>query len=149
MERSQWEIWNHLFCRKDFHDRGFLLTKKLQKQRFLLVKLKTPLRSFMVATTAWSTVAKYLCHKWPRYVRPRFLTCLIWVRVSNCCEITCLHVFSSVLLCPLRFPRKIDVQFILAPICYIGDLCFDYVFCIYLPILVSSTMFMSDDVRVI
>jgi hypothetical protein len=36
---------------QDFHDRGFLLAKKLQKQRFLLVKLKTPLRSFMVATT--------------------------------------------------------------------------------------------------
>ena len=48
---------------QDFHDRGFLLAKKLQKQRFLLVKLKTPLRSFMVATTTWSTVAKYLCHK--------------------------------------------------------------------------------------
>ena len=48
---------------QDFHDREFLLTKKLQKQRFLLVKLKTPLRSFMVATTTWSTVTKYLCHK--------------------------------------------------------------------------------------
>jgi len=57
---------------QDFHDRGFLLTKKLQKQRFLLVKLKTPLRSFMVATTAWSTVAKYLCHKWPRICSPPF-----------------------------------------------------------------------------
>jgi hypothetical protein len=69
--------------------------------------------------------------------------------ISRCCwnvaKITCFHVFSSVLLCPLRFPRKIDVQFILAPICYIGDLCFDYFFCIYLPILVSNTMFMSDD----
>ena len=83
------------------------------------------------------------------YVRPRFLTCIIWVRVVKCCEITCFHVFSSVLLCPLRFPHTIDVQFILAPISYIGDLCFDYFFCIYLPILVSSTMFMSDDVRVI
>jgi hypothetical protein len=31
---------------QDFHDRGFLLTRKLLNQRFLLVKLKSSLRKF-------------------------------------------------------------------------------------------------------
>ena len=36
----------------------------------ILIKLKSSLqfKSFTVATMTWLTVAKYPCHKWPRYV---------------------------------------------------------------------------------
>jgi len=51
---------------QDFLDRGFVLTRKLLKQGFLLVKSKSSLRSFTVATMTWSTVTEHLCHKWPR-----------------------------------------------------------------------------------
>ena len=47
---------------QDFLDRGFLLTRKLLNQGFLLVKLKS---SFSVATMTWLTVMEYLGHKWP------------------------------------------------------------------------------------
>ena len=47
---------------------------------------------------------------------PRFFTCL-----SCSCQITCLYVFSSVLLCPPRFPRKNDVRFILTSICFVWE----------------------------
>jgi hypothetical protein len=51
---------------KDFLDRGWLLTRKLLNQGFLLVKLNSSLRKFTVATMTWLTVIEYLCHKWPR-----------------------------------------------------------------------------------
>jgi hypothetical protein len=53
---------------QDFLDRGLLLTMKLRNQGFLLVKLKSSLRKFYVATMTWLTAMEYLCHKWPRYV---------------------------------------------------------------------------------
>jgi hypothetical protein len=53
--------WN-----QDFLDRGLLLIRKLLNQGFLLVKLKSSLRTFTVATMAWLTVMEYICHKWPR-----------------------------------------------------------------------------------
>jgi len=37
---------------------------------------------------------------------PPLFTCLNGVRVVQCCQISSLHVFSSVLLCSLRFLRK-------------------------------------------
>jgi hypothetical protein len=45
---------------QDFHDRGLLLTRKLLNKVFLLVKLKSSLRKFTVATTTWLTVMEYL-----------------------------------------------------------------------------------------
>ena len=48
---------------QDFLDRGLLLTRKLLNQGFLLVKLKSSLRNFTVATMTWLTVMEYLCHK--------------------------------------------------------------------------------------
>ena len=51
---------------QDFLNRGLLLTRKLPNQGFLLVKLKSyHFESFTVANMTWSTVAEYLCHKWP------------------------------------------------------------------------------------
>ena len=38
----------------------------LKCEVFLVIKMKTPLWSFMVATVSWLTVVEYLCHKWPR-----------------------------------------------------------------------------------
>jgi hypothetical protein len=51
---------------KDFLDRGLLLTRKLQNQGFLLVKLKSSLRTFYGRTMTVLTVMECLCHKWPR-----------------------------------------------------------------------------------
>ena len=65
---------------------------------------------------------------------PFFFTCLS----CSCCQITCLYVFRSVLLCPPRFPRKNDVRFILTPI-----------ICIYLRMMLSNTISISDNVRVV
>ena len=43
-------------------------------------------------------------------ILPCFLTYLSGIRVVQCCQITCLFVFSSVLWCPLRFPCKNNVD---------------------------------------
>jgi hypothetical protein len=51
---------------QDFLDRGLLLTRKLLNQGFPLVKLKSSLRKFTVATMTWLIAMDYLCHKWPR-----------------------------------------------------------------------------------
>jgi hypothetical protein len=48
-----------------FLHRELLLTRKLLNQGFLVVKLKSLLESFTVATMTWLTVTEYLCHKWP------------------------------------------------------------------------------------
>jgi hypothetical protein len=48
---------------QDFLDRELLLTRKLLNQRFLLIRLKSSLRNFSVATMTWLTVMEYLCHK--------------------------------------------------------------------------------------
>ena len=48
---------------QDFLDIGLLLTRKPLNQEFLLVKLKSSLRKFMVDTMTWLTVMEYLCHK--------------------------------------------------------------------------------------
>ena len=47
------------------------------------------------------------------------------------------------------FPRKNDVRMVFTPICFVGGSCFIDIICIYLRVLVSNTIFMSDDVRVI
>ena len=51
---------------QDFLRRRLLLTRKLLNQGFLLIKLKSSCRTFMVATMTWLTAMEYLCHKWPR-----------------------------------------------------------------------------------
>jgi len=38
---------------QDFFDRGLLLKRKLLNQVFLVVKLKSSLRKFMVTTMTW------------------------------------------------------------------------------------------------
>ena len=43
-----------------FRDRGLLITRKLQKQGFLLVKWKASLRVFYGHTMTWLTVTEYL-----------------------------------------------------------------------------------------
>ena len=47
----------------DFLDRELLPTKKLLKPGFLVVKLKSWLRKFYVATMTWLPVTEYLCQK--------------------------------------------------------------------------------------
>jgi len=52
-----------------------------------------------------------------------FAPCLhlsYWCSCCWCCQITRVHVFRSVVWCPLLFPRKNDVQFISNPICLWG-----------------------------
>jgi hypothetical protein len=56
----QYPIWS----RTNF--RGLLLTRKLLNQGFLLVKLKSSLRKFAVATMTWLTAMENLRHKWPQ-----------------------------------------------------------------------------------
>ena len=51
---------------QDFLDTGLLLTRKLLNQGFLLIKLRSSLRKYLVATMTWLTVMEYLRHKWPR-----------------------------------------------------------------------------------
>ena len=68
--------------------------------------------------------------------------CISW-------PIVCLHVFSSVLWCPLLFARKNGVRFVFALINYIRVSCFIYVSCIYLYILLFNTISISGDVRVV
>ena len=45
-------------------DRELLLTRKLLKPGFLLAKLRSSLRDFMIATMIWLTVMEYMCHQW-------------------------------------------------------------------------------------
>jgi len=74
--------------------------------------------------------------------------CLIWnivtlqvscgIHVADlfsflCCPIMCLCVLCSVLICPLRFPHKNDVQFVFTSSCLI------YVICVCLGIVASNT----------
>jgi hypothetical protein len=61
---------------------------------------------------------------------PRFFTCLIGVRVIHFVK---LHVFKfSVLGYPLRYPRKHDIRFVFAPLCFVRRSGFIYVICSYL-----------------
>jgi hypothetical protein len=48
---------------QDFLDRWLLLTRKQLNPGFLLVKLKSSLRKFMVSTMTWLTAMEYLCQK--------------------------------------------------------------------------------------
>jgi hypothetical protein len=48
---------------QNFLDRGWLLTRKVLNQGFLLVRLKSSLRKFTVATMTWLTIMEFLCHK--------------------------------------------------------------------------------------
>jgi hypothetical protein len=68
--------------------------------------------------------------------------------VLTCYQITCLHIFSSVLSFLQRCPCENNVLFVFTPICYVGS-CFIYVICIYLRKLVSNAISISDDVRVV
>ena len=63
-----------------------------------------------------------------------------------------LHVFTFVVpCCDVRYDfRMKDVRSVFNPICYVGSSCFVCVFFyVYLRMLVSKTIFMSDEVRAI
>lgn len=66
---------------------------------------------------------------------------------DSCCsydQITCLHLFSSTVWCPLRYQRKIWCSFVFTPICFVGrSWFFVYVICIYKRVLVYNMMFVS------
>ena len=47
---------------QDFLDRGFLLTRKLLNQGFLLVQLKSRFEILVVATMTSLTAMEYMCH---------------------------------------------------------------------------------------
>ena len=69
------------------------------------------------------------CHKWRRN---HFLIRHSFQLGFSCsfCSITCFHVFSFVLWCPLRFPRKNDVQLVSRLFCreFKFYLCYLYLF---------------------
>jgi hypothetical protein len=48
---------------------------------------------------------------------------------------------------PIGFRVKTDARFVFTPICFVWSSCFINVISIYLHILVSNTISMSDDVR--
>ena len=50
----------------DFFDRELLLTRKLPKQGFLVIKLKSSLWKFYGRNHDLLAVTKYLFHEWPR-----------------------------------------------------------------------------------
>jgi hypothetical protein len=67
-------------------------------------------------TYPWSVVTQIIRNGQPSHGGDR-TTC------GSCCsyfQITCLHVFRSVLWCPLWFPYKNYVRFVLTPICFVG-----------------------------
>ena len=55
------------------------------------------------------------------------------------------YAFSSRLQCQLQFSCTNDLRFIFTSIYFVGVSCFIYVISIYLHILVSNTIFISDD----
>ena len=59
------------------------------------------------------------------------------------------NVFDSVIWCMLRFLSKHYVWFVFTPTCFVGSSCFINVICIYLSTLVSNTISISDDIRVV
>jgi len=69
-----------------------------------------------------------------------------WVRVANifnflCCLILCLNVLNSLLWCPLRFPHKNDVRFVLTPVvCRRAHVLFT-LFCVCLRIVVFNAYY--------
>jgi hypothetical protein len=72
----------------------------------------------------------------------------LWGSYCSCCKITYFGVYRSVLWSPLCFPRKNVVRFIATPMYFVVISCFIYIICIYLRILVSNTISISDDVRI-
>jgi hypothetical protein len=64
MDSFQWENWA-CGAYQDFLERGFVLTRKLLNQGFLLVQLKSHFERLTVATMTCFTAMEYLCYKWP------------------------------------------------------------------------------------
>ena len=78
--------------------------------------------------------------------------CLLFLVGFVFCNVVKLHVFTFVVpCCDVRYDfRMKDVRSVFNPICYVGSSCFVYVFFyVYLRMLVSNTIFMSDEVRAI
>ena len=78
---------------------------------------------------------------------PVCLICLILIRVVRVIK---LHIFT--LLFPYCGDRcdinvKCDVRFVFTPICFVGSSCYSYVSCIYLRMLVSNKISVSDAVH--
>ena len=102
----------------DFLDRGLLLTGKLLNAVFLVVKLNSS-QSDPYFTTG--------DNKGAPSESPRFLLVVERFLLFNVVK---LHVYCSVLWCRLRFSRKNDVRFS------------------HLRLVISNTIFISDDIRV-
>ena len=83
----------------------------------------------------------------PGRVRPYSLGGLCWL----CCSNACLRVFSFLLWCPLRFQRNNTFDLSVPPFSFYtvdGSIFID-VICIYLRILVSNTISISDGISLI
>jgi hypothetical protein len=60
-----------------------------------------------------------------------------------------LHVFTFFIpCCDVRYDFRVKA-FVLTPVCFVGGKCFIYAICIYLRILVSNTISMSEYIRVV
>jgi len=75
----------------------------------------------------------------------------LWcVSCCSLCHFTHLHIFGSVLWCPLRFPCSNDVRVVFTLTCFVGvHISFMFMFiCSYSRLLLSNTISISDDVTV-
>ena len=79
----------------------------------------------------------------------RFFIYLSGFRVVHVLKLHVFTFFVPVLLCSLRFPSKKLCSIRLVSQLFCRCSCFIYVICIYLRILVSNTISLSDDVRVV
>jgi hypothetical protein len=73
----------------------------------------------------------------------RVRSCCLWSSIAN------IHILSSMVRCLLQFLCKNNIRFVCTAICFVGDSYYIYFIYIYLRILVSNTIFISNDVRVI
>ena len=80
-----------------------------------LCKFISNKKSVVKINVKLNTNVKYLLVKHDG--RHQFFTCISRVRVVHVYQ---LHVFNSLLRCPLRFPRKNDVRFVVTSICFVG-----------------------------
>ena len=163
----------------EFLDRGLLLTRKLSNQGFIVEVITLtvlwspswiglPLRSVciiynhryvpfvVIIIRFFCSFLTYhqVCNKCNRMdVLVRFVLFMLynykWGSCCSCCIITCLHTY----LVPYYDASTISTQrwclTVLTLICLGMGFMFIYVICIYLHKLMSNTMSMSDDVRIV
>ena len=71
---------------------------------------------------------------------------IVWAVHLTFGQITCICIFSSVWWGTLRFPRKYNVKHVFVLIWLVVSSCFVNVICIYLRVLVSNAISISDNV---